>query len=98
MSIEMPEPVNCRNCYKPKKGVTWQWQLQGTVDTTIDAELYEIDLDVEQKVIDSLHQDGRKVIAYFSAGSAENWRSDYGLFNVADLGEHLWWVPKREVA
>ena len=28
----------------PKPGVTWQWQLTGTVDTSVDAQMYDVDL------------------------------------------------------
>lgn len=51
--------------------------------------------------IKSLQAAGRKVVCYFSAGSAENWRSDYASFQASDLGNALsgWtgenWVDTR---
>ncbi len=60
---------------------TFQWQLQGKINTSYDAELYDIDLfDVNQSTIDQLHKQGKRVICYFSAGSYEKWRPDAGEF------------------
>ena len=68
-------------------GSTWQWQLQGTVDTSYDVDVYDIDLfEPPQSVIDGLHADGRIVICYFSAGSYEDWRPDAIDYAKADLG------------
>ena len=76
--------------WRPVPGTGWQWQLQGTVDTSIDVPVYDIDLfDTPQATIDQLHADGRRVICYFSAGSYENWRPDAGSFPAAVLGNTL---------
>jgi len=67
--------------WKPQPGETWQWQLQGTIDTTKKASMYDIDLfDAPQSVIDTLHSQGRIVICYFSAGSFEKNRPDSANF------------------
>ncbi len=66
--------------WQPKPGTTWQWQLTGEIDTSFDVAMYDIDLfDTPQAVIETLHQDGRTVICYFSAGSYEDWRPDDSL-------------------
>ncbi len=71
-------------------GSTWQLQLQGDVDTSHDADVYDIDLfDVPVGTIDSLHGDGRTVICYFSAGSWERWRDDADGFADDAIGEPL---------
>jgi hypothetical protein len=73
--------------WHPASGTTWQWQLTGTIDTTVAAAVYDIDLvDAPQTVIDKLHTDGRKVICYFSAGTYENWRPDASQFPTTVLG------------
>jgi len=60
---------------------TWQWQLNGKLNTSYDIDLYDIDLfDTNQSTIDDLHSHGKKIICYFSAGSYENWRSDASVF------------------
>jgi hypothetical protein len=76
--------------WQPAPGTSWQWQLTGDIDTSYDVEMYDIDLfDVPQAVIDELHDDGRIVICYFSAGSYEEWRPDAGDFPDVVLGDPL---------
>ncbi len=71
-------------------GSTWQLQLQGDVDTSHDADVYDIDLfDVPVETIDSLHADGRTVVCYFSAGSWEQWRDDADDFADVAIGVPL---------
>jgi hypothetical protein len=89
--------------WQPQPGTSWQWQLSGTIDTSIDVAMYDIDLfDTPQAVIDELHNDGRIVICYFSAGSREDWRSDAGDFPPAAIGNQLdnWpgenWIDIRD--
>jgi len=67
--------------WQPKPEETWQWQLQGTIDTTKPASMFDIDLfDSPQSVIDNLHAKGKIVICYFSAGSYEKKRPDSSQF------------------
>ncbi len=40
-------------------------------------------------LIQSLKDDGKKVICYFSAGSYEDWRSDKGDFPISALGDNM---------
>lgn len=90
--------------WHPEPGTTWQWQLQGEINTSWDVEMYNIDLfDASLEVIEQLHEDGRIVICYFSAGSYENWRDDANLFPEAVLGSTLanWenerWLDIRDI-
>ena len=76
--------------WAPQVGDTWQWQLQGSVNTTYDVTAYDIDLfDNSAAAIQQLHDQGRRAVCYFSAGSYENWRPDAGDFTSADLGNAL---------
>ena len=78
------------------QNTTWQWQLTGTIDQTVDAKLYDIDLfDTDAAVIRSLKSKGKIVICYFSAGSYENWRSDAGSFPASVLGRSNGWVGEK---
>lgn len=81
----------------PPPETTWQWQLTGTIDTSIDVAMYDIDLvEAPQAVIDELRAQGRVVICYFSAGSVEDWRPDAGDFPPAAIGETLdGWPDER---
>jgi hypothetical protein len=57
----------------PAPGTSWQWQLQGTIDTTVDAHVYDIDLfDAPQSVIDALHAQGRRVVCYLDTAYEPN--------------------------
>ena len=91
--------------WQPAPGVSWQWQLSGSIDTSFDVEMYDIDLfDTPQETIDLLHENGRIVICYFSAGSYENWRSDASHFPTNVLGNTLngWpderWLDIRQIS
>jgi hypothetical protein len=76
--------------WRPAPGTTWQWQLSGTVDTSVDAQVYDIDLfDAPQETIDALHFAGRKVVCHFSGGSDEVRRPDSDRFPRRVLGKPL---------
>src|SRR5258707_827208 len=69
-------------------GTTWQWQLQGAIDTSVAADVYDVDLfDVDARVVRELHAAGRKVICYMSVGSWEKWRPDASQFPASVLGK-----------
>jgi hypothetical protein len=72
----------------PAISTTWQWQLTGTIDQSVAAAMYDIDLfDTPASVVASLHTQGRKVVCYMSAGTYENWRPDASQFPAAVLGK-----------
>jgi hypothetical protein len=76
--------------WQPAPGTTWQWQLDGEIDTTFDAAAYDVDLfETPQSTIDALHADGRIVICYFSAGSLEEGREDESEFTEDDYANQL---------
>ncbi|MDY7099936.1 MAG: endo alpha-1,4 polygalactosaminidase [Actinomycetota bacterium] len=60
--------------WTPAPGTSWQWQVSGTIDTSFDVDVYDIDHEVSASVVDELHADGRRVICYLSAGTAEDYR------------------------
>lgn len=65
----------------------WQWQLQGKIDTSVDARVYEVDgFEVAAKTVARLHRQGRKAICYLDVGSWENYRPDAGRFPKSTLG------------
>jgi hypothetical protein len=66
---------------------TWQYQLVGTVDPEIDAQLFVVDLfNAPQSVIDRLHAQGKQAVAYLSAGTLESYRNDASRFPDAAIG------------
>lgn len=51
--------------WRPKPGTSWQWQLTGKLDTSLDVAVYDIDLfNTSAAAITALHGQGRKVICY----------------------------------
>jgi hypothetical protein len=83
--------------YQPAAGTTWQWQLNGSLNSSYDAAIYDVDLfDTSADQIAALQAQNRRVICYFSAGSYEAWRSDADQFSAADLGRELdGWPDER---
>lgn len=87
-------PITQGPWYRPDLAVRWQWQLQpnatGQIDTAYDVEVYDTDLfNTPDSVIAALHKQGRRALAYFSAGTYEPLRSDAGAFRAAELGKPL---------
>ncbi len=87
-------PITEGSWYRPNVPTTWQWQLQpnsdGEINQSYDVDVYDMDLfDSSQSLIDSLHDEGRKVICYFSAGTFESFRDDADRFAPDDLGSPL---------
>jgi hypothetical protein len=74
----------------PPQETSWQWQLSGTIKQSYDVDMYDIDMfETDASIVASLHDQGKKVICYISAGSWEEWRPDAGLFPAAVLGKPL---------
>ena len=74
--------------WKPKPTTAaWQFQLQGKIDQSIKASVYEVDgFDVSKKTVAQLHSKGRKVICYIDVGSWENYRADKDQFPKSVIG------------
>jgi hypothetical protein len=65
----------------------WNWQLNGDLNMSVDAEVWDIDLfDSTAEDIAALHDNGKYVICYFSAGSIEDWRPDVGGIEDSAIG------------
>ena len=86
-SVEEDTPAEY---YLPVVETTWQWQLQGSLNSEYDVDVYDIDLfETTAGAIDALHAQGRRVLCYFSAGSYEDFRPDSADFPEDTLGEPL---------
>jgi hypothetical protein len=84
-------------------GMSWQIQFSGTLDTSLDVQLYDLDLfDTPDDVFASVKDQGALLVCYFSAGSFEDWRDDASGFPTSALGNPLegwkgeWWVDVRD--
>ncbi len=83
--------------WKPAPNTTWQWQLTGRLDMSVEADVFDVDLfDVTAAQVAELRSRGRRVICYLSAGSFERWRPDAGLFPDSIKGNTLdGWPDER---
>jgi hypothetical protein len=76
--------------------MSWQWQLQGRIDLSVRAAMYDVDLfDTPRATVRALHHRGRRVVCYLDAGTWENWRPDAGAFPKRVLGRHNGWPGER---
>jgi hypothetical protein len=72
----------------------WQWQLQGSIDTSVDAAVYDIDgFAARRAEVRALHQQGRRAICYLDVGSWESYRPDAGKFPRAVIGKRYEGFP-----
>ncbi|MEW2291500.1 endo alpha-1,4 polygalactosaminidase [Streptomyces sp. NPDC006743] len=82
--------------WRPRPGTTWQWQLSGRLDTSVDVAVYDIDgFDHSKETVAGLHRAGRKVICYVSTGAWEDFRPDADRFPEAVLGKGNGWKGER---
>jgi hypothetical protein len=71
----------------PATDVSWQVQLSGSFDSTVDVSLYYVDIDnLTNLDVEALARAGRYLACYLSAGTYEPWRADAALFPAAVLG------------
>lgn len=83
-------PAGGAGWWRPRVGLTWQWQLSGRLDRSVDAQVYDIDgQDSSAADVAALKAAGRRVICYVNAGAFEDWRPDAGKFPKAVLGKEL---------
>ena len=85
---QAPVTVSAGSWWQPKASdqLSWQLQLQGDINTDIEADVYFIDAEVPQATINALKSQGKRVMCYISAGSIEDWRSDANLFPRSVIG------------
>jgi hypothetical protein len=82
--------------WHPRPGLTWQYQLNEPVDTSVNAQVYDIDGTYNSAaVVATLHAAGRKVICYVNAGAYENFRPDAASFPKSLLGASDGWPGEQ---
>jgi hypothetical protein len=65
----------------------WQWQLQGRIDTGVDAGVYDVDgFETPASTVRALHRQGRRVVCYLDVGSWESYRPDAAQFPASVRG------------
>ncbi|WP_430868465.1 endo alpha-1,4 polygalactosaminidase [Demequina aurantiaca] len=97
-SLESSKPVvDSGDRWVPAVGDSWQWQLSGSLDTGVSAQVFDVDAyDTSAAQVQYLHSKGRYVICYISAGSYESYSPDSGSFPSAVRGQTLdGWQDER---
>ncbi|HEY5054470.1 MAG TPA: endo alpha-1,4 polygalactosaminidase [Solirubrobacterales bacterium] len=86
-----------RGHWEPKPTTAaWQWQLQGKIDTSVPAAVYEVDgFETTATTVRRLHRLGRKVICYLDVGSWEFYRPDKGEFPRSAIGRKYAGFPNE---
>lgn len=96
--VGSPAPVSrADRVWQPAPGTTWQWQLSGALDLTVDANVYDVDLfETDAATVAALHGLGRRTICYLSAGSWEDWRPDRADFPTSAIGnDYAGWPGEK---
>ncbi|MFB9375820.1 endo alpha-1,4 polygalactosaminidase [Kineococcus gynurae] len=73
----------------PEAGTSWQWQLSGPLDLSLDVAVYDVDREVPATVVEQLHERGIRVVCYVSVGTVEDYRDDAAAFPPEVRGEPL---------
>ncbi|HEX3238926.1 MAG TPA: endo alpha-1,4 polygalactosaminidase [Solirubrobacterales bacterium] len=65
----------------------WQWQLQGALDLSVAATIFDVDgFETSAGQVRALQRRGRKVVCYLDVGSWESYRPDAGAFPRSVIG------------
>jgi endo-alpha-1,4-polygalactosaminidase (GH114 family) len=73
---EQPSEPAPGQFFQPRPGMSWQIQLTGDIDLSVDAEVFDLDLfETSASDIAALHAAGRKVVCYFDT-AYESYRPD----------------------
>src|SRR5207302_5849258 len=76
---------------------SWQWQLQGRIDRSVRARMFDVDaFDTPASTVAALHRAGRVAVCYVDAGTWENWRPDASRFPKSVRGKPVdGWAGER---
>ena len=72
----------------------WQWQLQGKIDTSVPAAVYDVDgFETPASTVSRLHAQSRHAICYLDVGSWESYRPDAAAFPRSVIGRRYEGFP-----
>jgi hypothetical protein len=100
-----PPTTTSTGHWTPAAALRWQIQFSGTVDTSLNVDVYDVDMvGTDAATIQMLHAQGKKVMCYISVGTWEDWRPDASSFPAITLagpngdwpGER--WLDVRQVS
>jgi len=89
--------VNASSWWQPSGKLSWQVQFTGRIETSIRADVYDIDaFESSASVVARLHKLGRRVACYIDAGSWEKFRPDADRYPASVKGMPLdGWPDER---
>jgi len=97
-----PAPPSCPPIQRNGAGIwqaapttaPWQWQLQGRIDTSVPACVFDVDgFETPRATVAALHSSGRVAICYLDVGSWESYRPDAKRFPRSVLGRRYEGFP-----
>lgn len=72
----------------------WQWQLQGKIDTSVPACVFDVDgFETPQATVAALQRSGRVAVCYLDVGSWESYRPDAKRFPRSVIGRRYEGFP-----
>lgn len=85
--------------WSPDPGSSFQIQFKDPVDTSVDADVFDVDLfDTPEEVVSELESRVTLMTCYISAGTRENWRPDAGQYPSQVIGKPVaGWTGERWV-
>lgn len=90
--------------WRPDPTDTFQYQLSGTIDTRVDADVFDLDAqETSRSTVRRLQGMGKRVICYIDAGTWESYRPDAHRYPARILGKRVdgWpderWVDIRQL-
>jgi hypothetical protein len=87
-------PAFAAERWLPQPTTAAWWQLQGKVDTSVKAGVYEVDgFETPRRTVAKLQRQGRKVICYLDIGAWESYRPDQAEFPSSVLGNVYFGYP-----
>jgi hypothetical protein len=97
VSVAQATGPSAAPAWVPAPSDTWQYQLQGTIDMSVDADVFDVDaFDMSRDTVAALHADGRHVVCYVDAGSWEPYRPDKDEYPKSVIGRAVaGWPAER---
>ena len=97
LSMALPVAAQPAPIWRPAQQLDWQWQLTGSVDLSVDASVFDVDLfNVTAATVGAIHAKGSKAICYVSVGTYEPWRADAASFPEIVKGKALGDFPDEK--
>lgn len=83
-------PLHAQSVWRPALETSWQWQLTGSIDLSLNVQMYDVDLfQTDVATVSALHAREKKAVCYVSVGTFEPFRPDANRFPDSVKGSKL---------